>query len=218
MDFNSLVNYTTLIQLISAVNFAYIFSRFHQCVYHLIFNESKFFQSKFTSFINDLTVDVQSLDLMEPIETTRGASNAQALSEIKEEFSSLRNSWDIKRETITSTLNKVKTVKGIRSLFLFVSLFCLLDLFNIATCRWCGNAYMHEFAIVFSMASIVVPLILTCYILCFKWAEDSEVYCYKWTSWSFVITVASSFLILGINEFYLGFDFLCPLFYKISFV
>lgn len=218
MDFNNLYSYATLIQLISAVNFAYIFSRFHQRVYRLIFNEKKLINDKFVSFINDITVDMESLQSMEPIETTKGTSNANSLDEIKNEFNELRDLWDNQKEKMTKTLQKVKSVKGGRSLFLFVSLFCLLDLFCIATCYWCDNGFWVQFAIIFYGLSIIVPVILSLFIIFFRWSNVSEVYCYKWTSWAFIITVIVSLILVALNCWWIKLDILQPLIYKIAFV
>lgn len=218
MDFTNLNNYAALIQLISAVNFAYIFTRFHQRVYRLIFNEKKLIEDRFTSFINDITVDKSSLQSMEPIETTKGATNEQALTELKERFEGLLAAWNEQRSKMTSTLQRVKNVKGVRSLFLFISLYCLINLFNIATCGWCKNSFWDGFTILFNLLSFIVPAILTYKILRFKWANVSEVYCYRWTSWSFIITITVSLLLAWLNFIYVGIEVMAPVMYKIAFV
>lgn len=195
MDLSYLNNYATLIQLISAVNFAYIFTRFHQRVYRLIFNEKKLIDDKFTSFTNDMTVDMDSLETMDPLDTTNGQTNRGTLDKLKEDFRQLKTEWDSKKEKMTNLLQRVKQVKGVRSLFLYISLFCLIDLFNIANSSYKNGGIFDYFFIVFSLASIVVPAILTYKILTFKWESKSEVLCYKWTSTSFVFTTAGALIL-----------------------
>lgn len=203
MDLDKLINYTTLIQLISAVNFAYIFTRFHQRVFRLIFNEKKLINDKFTSFVNDMTVDIDSLETMEPLETTNGQTNLRTLEKLKEDFRGLRANWDTQKEEMTRLLQRVKQVKGVRCLFLFISLFCLLDLFNIANIEWKKGGFCECFFIIFSLSSVIVPLVLSYKILLFGWEHKSEVLCYKWTSVAFVITVISSLVLTIILNKYL---------------
>lgn len=195
MELSYLNNYTTLIQLISAVNFAYIFTRFHQRVYRLIFNEKKLIDDKFTSFTNDMTVDMDSLETMEPLDTTNGQSNREAINNLKENFKRLEESWATQRDNMTRLLQKVKQVKGVRSLFLYISLFCLIDLFNIANAGCRREGFCEYFFVVFSLTSIMVPVILTYKILFFMWEHKSEVLCYKWTSTAFIVTMAGSLIL-----------------------
>ena len=154
MVLDDLGKYTTLIQLISAVNFAYIFTRFHENVYKLFFDEKKLIEEKFVSFINDITVDKESLQSMEPIETTSGKSNKDVLANLKSDFEQLLGLWEQQKRKMTGSFQKVKDVKGVRSLFLFVSLFCLMDLFNIATILWLKSDFFSLYSLFFPLFSI----------------------------------------------------------------
>lgn len=195
MDLSYLNNYATLIQLISAVNFAYIFTRFHQRVYRLIFNEKKLIDDKFTSFTNDMAVDMDSLETMTPLDTTNGQTNRGTLDKLKEDLRQLKAEWDSKKEKMTNLLQRVKQVKGVRSLFLHISLFCLIDLFNLANIAWSKGGFCEYFFVFFSLVSIVVPAILTYKILLFRWEHKSEVLCYKWTSTAFIITTVTTLIL-----------------------
>ena len=213
MEIDSVSSYSTLIQLISAVNFAYIFTRFHQRVYKLIFDEKKLLYDKFTSFINDMAVDEESLQSMDPIETTKGTTNVQSLNTLKDNYKALKIEWDKKKNGIAEELQKVKNVKGVRSLFLYISLFCLTDLFNIATVQWLSTGFWIHYAIWFSLLSVIAPIILTCYILRFTWKNKSEVSCYTWTSISFAFTVIISLILAGVNSLWYNWvDFNEPFF------
>ena len=222
MMLNNLTNYTTLIQLISAVNFAYIFTRFHQKVYELIFDEKKLIDNKFTAFTNDMSADVESLQLMDPIETTKGTSNAPKLEEIKNAFGKLESDWEAKKGSIIKTLQKVKNAKGVRSLFLYISLFCLVDLFNISTIHWCEGGFWEQFTVIFSMSSIITPAILTYKIIFFKWEEKHEVLCYKWTSCASFITIISSLILTIVNYCFVGWailtDTICIITFLLSLI
>ena len=206
MDLDVLENYTTLIQLISAVNFAYIFTRFHENVYKLFFDEKKLIEEKFMSFINDITVDKESLQSMEPIETTNGKSNKDVLATLKSDYEQLLGSWEQQKRKMTGSFQKVKDVKGVRSLFLFVSLFCLMDLFDIATNSWVESDFIGLYSHFFPLFSIIAPFLISIFILCFTWKEKSEVSCYKWTSTAFIITVILSLLLAYIIDVWLNFD------------
>lgn len=212
MSFDCLNNFATLIQLISAVNFAYIFTRFHSRIYKVYFNEEKIIRENFTSFINEITVDMASLQMMEPIKTVKGASNEKNLNQLKDDYSILFDNWNRKQDVIKSSIHKVKNAKGIKSLFLFISLFCLVDLFLIAKITSLVDASGNKmgsygcweaFSIVFLFLSIIVPIILTCFVFSYKWADMTDVKCYKWTSWSFLLTVVISLLVSSLFLFFL---------------
>lgn len=170
----------------------------------MIFDEQKLIDNKFTAFTNDMSADVESLQLMDPIETTKGTSNALKLEELKNEFDKLGSDWETKKGSIVKTLQKVKNAKGVRSLFLYISLFCLVDLFNISTINWCKGGFWEQFTVIFSMSSIIAPAILTYKIVCFKWEEKPEVLCYKWTSCASFITLISSFILTIVNYCFVG--------------
>ena len=198
MNLDNLINYTALIQLISAVNFAYIFTHFHQRVYAIMFNEKKLIEQRFTSFINDMSVDLESLESMEPIETTRGATNVQSLEKLRDDFKKLDEEWDILKSSIIRTLNKVKSVKGVRSLFLYISLFCLVHLFNLATIQWVQCDFFILYTKIYVITSVFVPAKITFCILSSRWEKKSVVDCYKWTSKAFVFSFVLSIVLSGV--------------------
>lgn len=198
MTLSDLDHYTTLIQLITAVNFAYIFTKFHDKVFTIFFNVEDIIKKHCTSFINEITIDKASLASMEPI-VSKAKSNATSLSNLKARFEELYNKWEEKKKKLGDEIKHVREIKGIKSLFLFVSLFCLVDLFNIATCAIGQKTGFEQFSVAFCVITVLVSLFLTVEILKLKFDKMSEVCCYKRTAWFFVITCVASLAFLMID-------------------
>lgn len=218
MSLDNLDEFTTLIQLICAVNFAYIITKFHSSVYQLFFNEDKLLEEKFNSFTNEVTVDVESLQSMEPIETTKNTSNESTLNQLKQDYDNLSSDWEVQKQNIIDLMHKVKDAKGIRSFFLYISLYCLVVLFIIAIRCCCQDKVYLDYSIaIFSILSISASILFIVRVFFYRWISKPEVDCFKLTLKSFIFIFLASILLPFVFIYLFKCGNIATLFDKISF-
>ena len=124
----NLNNFSALIQLISAVNFANIKLNFHQQIFDLIANVDDIYDRKFKEVQSAIDADVVSLNSLDPIETMDGKSNSKHIEQLRNRYSELNEKWDEKHSALGEQFKKCKELRGIKSFFLFISLYCIYDL------------------------------------------------------------------------------------------
>ena len=191
--------FTALIQLISAVNFAYIATHFPNRVYRIIFDKKHLLEDKFSNNTNQIEADLQSLMAMQPITTTTGESNQEAIDSLKERYTDLHSRWETKREQIISEINTARNVKGSKCLFLSISLYCIISLFNIAILIVTRNEYWLMFTLFVNIGSLYHAVSLTRVMWTHKWDEKEDVHCYKTTLKNFSCILLAA-IILGVSN------------------
>lgn len=175
---NGLEHFTALIQLISAVNFAYIVPYFNKKVYGTIFNEEKFYSDKIVSFQDMMAADIESLKRMRPKDNNKRKKEIDALIG---KYNNLNVKWEAKKSETETMVDWVMNRKGFKSLFLFTSLFCVIDLFNIAmTSASSANPWV-VFAHLVTLLSFLYVIKLTHRILWSGWKQRDDDFCYKRT-------------------------------------
>lgn len=193
-----LEHFTALIQLISAVNFAYIVPYFHKKVYKNLFNENQFYSDKIIRFQNMMVVELTSLNGLKQ-SCEEDAKKRKKVEELIERYKKLNEKWEVKKGDIEGMVDWVMNRKGFKSLFLFTSLFCVVDLLNIAL----SNAYNKNIFIVFTyLITILVSIYvlkLTLKILLSGWKEMDDAFCYKRTIKYFVIVFSVSIILSILN-------------------
>lgn len=183
-------NFTTLIQLISAVNFAYIIPFFHQKVYDTIFNEKKFYSEKIGFFKNLMKVEQGTLE-----EMRENAKNEMitAIDTLIDQYKILKIQWEGKMAETKYMIDWVKNRKGFKSLFLFSSLFCIVDLLNIAIVNTYNNNIYLVFTHFITIIAFIYVLKLIYKILFSGWKKKDDDYCYKRAIRYFVQTIFFAF-------------------------
>ena len=195
----SVAHFEAFIQLISAVNFMYILTKFSNEVYKRIFDENRMFTQRFTNYITALAANGTTLEQMSPITTTEGMSTEPAINDLRQKYHDLETRWHQTEEDVKGKISKMNDVKGLRCLFLYASLFCIIDLFNIA---W-YNATRTDFALVFTFIFNIVcafNLVVFSIIVWFeKWKKKDDSYCYEWTTNRFVILLGIALGLTFVN-------------------
>lgn len=183
--------YMTLIQLISAVNFAYISLKFNQKIFDTFFNINAFYNMyegvgmniivKYASFVSMSKKSDEKL--------------IKQIEEGKVRCMNLDNKWDELYKDSEAKIKSHLNVKGFNSLFLFVSLFCVYDLFllghiarissvqnevflflvNLFSLMFCGyymikiirqkddrhSTIIYNESVFYSLVSFFVPLVIS---------------------------------------------------------
>ena len=158
----TLNNFSALIQLISAVNFANIKLNFHQQIFDLIANVDDIYDRKFKEVQSAIDADVVSLNSLEPIKTMDGKSNSNHIEQLRSRYSELNEKWDEKHSALGEQFKKCKEQRGIKSFFLFISLYCIYDLALFAIIQSFPNLDFYRLAL--NSLSIITILISLYYL------------------------------------------------------
>lgn len=146
--------FTALIQLISAVNFAYITLGFEQKIFRLFFSLKRLLSQKFNPIEADINADIVSLQEMVPITTTDGVCTAPKIDTLLNKYRNFHQKWELSIKDIKVENNAIRHPKGIKSFFLLNSLYCIYDLFliglsciftneiNVSVLFFCTNSIM----------------------------------------------------------------------------
>lgn len=127
-----LVNFLSVIQLVTALNIANVSSKLHSKMFESLIDVDSFFNMRFGSLQERMTVDLESLRSMSPLMTTDGKTNKNKIETLKQEYSNLSAKWTNEKERSRSLMSEFQNRKGINSMFLFLSLYCIFDMFLIA--------------------------------------------------------------------------------------
>lgn len=144
---DNLNNFSALIQLISAVNFANIKFNFHQRIFELIGNVDDIYDRKFKEVQSAIEADIVSLNSLEPIETRDGKSNSTHIEKLRSGYSELSEKWDEKYSELGEQIKRFKEQRGIKSFFLFISLYCIYDLALFAIIQSFPNQDFYRIAL-----------------------------------------------------------------------
>lgn len=197
---NWLDSFTVLIQLISAVNFVYIASHFPSKVIDYIFDKKKLITDKFGSFTNQITADLQSLESMKPMTMQDGRSNQDAINALKKDYENLKKEWDKKQDAAEEIIEKAKSVKGTNSLFLYISLYCIFSIFNIAMMKVTNADFWLVTTILMNIFAFLCSFYYTFVVWSHKWDKKDRVECYVSTCHWFARSVVLAFILSCVNS------------------
>lgn len=166
---NHVYDFTPLIQLVAGVNFAFILGNFIEKAFEHIFNPNDVIDNMDENSRHIISIDLESLNALEPMETKDGRTNKKDLEELKKQYRDLNESWDKNYGKWKEYVEKVGQNKGFKLLFLLSSLYSLVVLF-VSCFIHCGifqlNGTNEEFAIKSSYAFFAI----TNTILCLIWS------------------------------------------------
>lgn len=205
-------SFTVLIQTITAVNFAYILSKkFSDDVFDLFFS-SKTVDSLYEWDNNEISADIASLKSIDLDGIFRDAANPKENREsLLGNYTNLREKWDNLLKNLKDTITNAKAVKGFKCLFLAISLFCLVSLFNIsildAKSYELSSSFWLSFIVSFNILTFIYSIFLTIIIFTDAWRNLEKESCYKTTILIFIITVLLSLCLAFANERFLVLDF-----------
>ena len=192
-------SFTVLIQTISAVNFVFIVSHYPRRVFGIIFNENKLVKEKFKDNTDQIVADVQSLKAMDVMILQDGRSTQEKIESLKQDYENLKKEWDNKLEEIKSLILRAKRVNGSKSLFLIISIFCLLTLLNISMLGLYQSDFWFAFVALLNILTLVYSIYLTCIIWNDEWKNRDKVECYKQSLKEYLIIVVGSLLLAVLN-------------------
>lgn len=127
-----LTNFVSVIQLVTALNFANISTSLHEKMFSKLVDVPTYFNLKFGKLQKSMVADIESLKAMSPIQTKDNKTNQSKIDNLTNEYQNLMTRWDAEKKRLESKMKEFLSTKGMNSLFLFVSLYCIVDMFFIA--------------------------------------------------------------------------------------
>lgn len=199
-----LFNFSALIQLISAVNFANIKFRFHKKIFNILFDVKNVYK-KFSDIENAMNADIVSLDFMQPIDTKDNKSNKKEIEQLQKKYKDLFYEWRKEYNYVNDYIKKCINVKGIKSLFLFVSLYCVYDLALLAIISIKDiTYYWSSFICNLNVFSIIIVLVYYTIIIFRKNNNQEDVHLYKRTLHLSFASILYSFFVSWLPLFGFG--------------
>lgn len=196
-----LKEFTAFVQLVSAVNFAYIFTHFAERLFNRIFNEEEDINKKFASFRNGQLAKVsQSIESMDTV-NINGTDTDAHVQQMKDSLAKLIARWDKAKDKTQSIIQNSKSVKGLKSLFLYISIYCVIDMFNMAIINTVDIRIIQIFVYSVNILAFVYTIFLTGKILYNKWKEKEDKFCFNQTRKYVTLTIILAVVTAIINEF-----------------
>lgn len=200
-----LLNFVSIIQLVTALNFANISSSLHEKMFKVLIDVKSFFNFRFGNIQNKMTADLESLKSMSPIETKDGNSNESTINDLTKEYFNLAAQWEAEKNRIESKMGEFFNTKGINSLFLFISLYCVVDMFFIAYEAYKTNdiSYQYWFG-GYTMFSTLISIMYFCLIMFDKTKNISKGTLYVIVTGLTSVLLILSYFSYALNSFIAG--------------
>ncbi|WP_251621937.1 hypothetical protein [Odoribacter lunatus] len=195
---NFLDDFATFIQLMSAVNFAYIFTSLPKTIYHSIFDEEQRRNQRFNEFrLGILEPFRQDLDNMHSF-VIDGHDTSTHIDKLNKKFVDIVDKWENIEAQTKNWTNNIKKAKGFKCLSLYISVYCIVDLFVIAAMKTWANWYVYAYLLNF--CALYYSIKITLKILRSKWKNKKNIFCYNKTRKYITRTMIVSFALWGIYE------------------
>lgn len=203
----ALNNFTALIQLISAVNFANILFGYHKKVFRVLFNIKQTIDLKFDKVKKTTTIDLDSLQKIKPIDSTDGTSTEASIDTLKADYESFDIEFKTKLNTLYEDCRRASDTNWVKTFFLFISLYCVLDLLLIALIYTFNTTFTHCILHIINFATVIFIVIYVVNI--FKQTSDPS---YKVAIRDCAAIVIFAVLLSGLNSILIsiGLDFPIP--------
>ena len=202
-------SFTVLIQTITAVNFIYILkSHYIDSVFNLFFH-TEMVDSLYEKDNNEIIADMESLSSLDLDGIFKNADNAKATRDgLLDQYVTLDVEWNQLLNDLKVFIEKARTVKGSKCLFLVISLFCIFTLFNIGMVGAIGKdfnacVFWLTFTASLNILTFLYSIFLTVIIWFDAWRTRKDTVCYRETIVIFLIIVLVSFILAKLNSKYL---------------
>lgn len=161
MDF--LFNFSALIQLVAAINFAYILCKFNQQFDSVINNACSNIQKRFQSITDKINLDSVSLQSKAADSQNAGFNCSAFIDKLSTSLNNIEQYKIEKEGVIRNIIKKFVNKEGYCGLFLFLSLYSILDLGLIAWISVTDNWNISFMLYVANVLSLIYALFLFIY-------------------------------------------------------
>lgn len=180
--------FTAAIQLITAVNFTFIFTHLPHYVFKQILKYDSVCRSKFKRY-RDVKLGGISDDIanMKGI-VINGVNTLNHKEELQKKIDEISAYWTSCEDKSISTINRLCKTKGFKCLFLFISVFCVFDLIAIPILKIWESDYIITLMSLINIIAMFYTLRLSWITLHSKWNKKPDWVCYNKTAWYLIFT------------------------------
>lgn len=125
-----LLNFLAVIQFVAAFNFANVSSTLHMRLFRYLVDVDGFFDMQFGDLQRKMTIDTESLKSMN-LEAV-GEENLLVINDLKQKYLNFSNKWEEWKGNLNTSMDDFKSLKGINSMFLFLSVYSIFDMIFIS--------------------------------------------------------------------------------------
>lgn len=176
-------HFTAAIQLITAVNFTFIFTHLPRYAFEQIWGYDIACREKFKEFrkktLGAITIDINNMSS----HIIDGVDTSVHREKLKRKLEGIGAIWDSCERKSVSAIKHLCGTKGFKCLFLFISVYCVFDLIAIPALKLWGNDFLTTLISLINVFAIFHTLKLTWVILRSKWKEKKDWECYNQTIW-----------------------------------
>ncbi len=175
----SMDNFTTLIQLISAINCAFIVISFLDRVYSMFFNVDQMKSTYFSPLTQSIDLCQGSLENLNPPDTPEWKVFRRKKDRLKQRLDIYKDQQSVVFAELENEANSIRQVTGFKSFFLFISIYCFVDLLFIGLIKICPWPGLIVFQTVYNLACVCYCWYLITVIKGNKWVGKHATQCYN---------------------------------------
>lgn len=157
-----LFNFSALIQLVAAINFAYILCQFNKRFDNVISNAGDYIQRSFDKISDKINLDMMSLKSKLALSQAGGLNCAAFIDKLTNSLSEIKHYKEQKNVQIKNVISLFVNKEGYGCLFFFLSLYSVLDLAIIAWISVSDNWNISLFLYLVNLFSLIYSLFLFC--------------------------------------------------------
>lgn len=157
-----LFNFSALIQLVAAINFAYILCQFNKRFDSVISNAGDYIQRSFDKISAKINLDMMSLKSKSESSQAEGLNCTAFIEKLKNSLTEIEQYKKQENDRINNVLSVFVNKEGYGCLFLFLSLYSVLDLAIIAWISVSDNWNISLFLYLVNLFSLSYSVYLFC--------------------------------------------------------
>lgn len=200
-----LFDFIGVLQVICAVNFAWIIEKFHATVFSKLFN-TNIIEDKFKPIDSDVCADLTSISEMLSKFKDSKIKFKDKLDDLKANYEAFKSQWAKAKDSVYGKVARCLEAKCFRSFFLYISLYCICDMILVS----CIHAYQNElFILSLCLLNFVTTIISILYIVKIirqrDKREDNKLY--QTALFALLVTIGFWGICLIVNKIYGNFLF-----------
>ena len=195
-----LFDFIGVLQVICAVNFAWIIEKFHATVFSKLFN-TNIIEDKFKPIDSDVCADLTSISEMLSKFKDSKIKFKDKLDDLKANYEAFKSQWAKAKDNVYGIVAKCLGAKCFRSFFLYISLYCICDIILIS-CIHAHNdvLFTHYLCLLNYITAIISIWYLLIIIFQRDHRDDSKLY--QTALLALLVTIGTIVICLVVNKFW----------------
>lgn len=195
-----LFDFIGVIQVICAVNFAWIIEKFHATVFSKLFN-TNIIEDKLKPIDSDVCTDLTSISEMLSKFQGSKIKFKNELTALKNDYEEFKPLWAKAKDNVYGIVTRCLGAKCFRSFFLYISLYCICDIILISCIHAYKNVLFSHYLCLLNYTTVIISIwYILKIILQRDHRDDSKLY--QTALLALLATIGSIFICLAVNKFW----------------